>query len=200
VLRGVHLDGGCATATDSYRLLSFELGFEVDPVTVPAEPLKAALGDCEKVSIGTTGHQVLVDTGGARWILRVLDGDYPKWRSLTSNPGPIELGFDAETLIDRLARVGALTGSDPLVRLDFADDTLTVSAVDADRGEAVARMDASASAPLRTAMNPVFLRDFASVLGATALVHATGGMHPMIATNDGMTAVVMPRKCGGWTA
>lgn len=102
-----------AVCTDSYALCLEVLEAEVDgPAgawTIPAKELGAfakANRKAEMLALRFDVADVIVTAGGSSLVLKLIDGDYPKWRALLPDvtDKPVDVAFDPRMLA-RVAKV-----------------------------------------------------------------------------------------------
>jgi DNA polymerase-3 subunit beta len=187
VLTGVRLelDGSTISmlATDRFRLSQREL--EWDPSTpdisaaalVPAKVLadtaKSLTGGSEisiALSTSGTGEGIIGFEGSAgggvrRTTTRLLDGEFPKVRSLFPSEHLTVARVDRAVLIDAVKRVSLVAERNTAVQMSFADGVLTLDAGSGEEAMASESIEASVTGDdLTTGFNPQFLLD-----GLTAL-------------------------------
>jgi DNA polymerase-3 subunit beta len=182
VLTGVRLeiDGSTISllATDRFRLSHRELGW--DPRT-PDDTLAAlvpakVLGDTAKsltsgseVTIalagggageGIIGFEGAAAGGTRRTTTRLLDGDFPKVRSLFPAEHQTVARVDKNALIESVRRVALVAERNTAVQMAFADGTLTLDAGSGDEAQASESIEAEIEGEdITTGFNPQFLLD-----------------------------------------
>jgi len=187
VLTGVRIemDGSAISmlATDRFRLSQREL--EWDPATpdlsaaalVPAKVLadtaKSLTGGSE-ISIalsssgageGIIGFEGSAGGGVRRTTTRLLDGEFPRVRSLFPSEHLTVARVDRAVLIDAVKRVALVAERNTAVQMSFADSVLTLDAGSGEEAMASESIEASVTGDdLTTGFNPQFLLD-----GLTAL-------------------------------
>jgi DNA polymerase III subunit beta len=187
VLTGVRIemDGSAISmlATDRFRLSQREL--EWDPATpdlsaaalVPAKVLadtaKSLTGGSEisiALSSSGTGEGIIGFEGSAgggvrRTTTRLLDGEFPRVRSLFPSEHLTVARVDRAVLIDAVKRVALVAERNTAVQMSFADSVLTLDAGSGEEAMASESIEASVTGDdLTTGFNPQFLLD-----GLTAL-------------------------------
>jgi len=211
VLTGVRveIEGDRLTlaATDRYRLAVRELPWRPDTADlsavalVPARTLSetakalAASGDAEvtvALGSGAQGEGMAGFSGGARrTTTRLLEGEFPKYRSLLPSSFEAVAEVDAGLLADAVKRVALVSASRTApVRLVFTPGTggdtgeLVLEAGSGDDAQATERLEASfEGAGLTIAFNPSFLLDgLGQVDGDTARLSFTSPTRPAILT------------------
>ena len=190
VLTGVRIeiDGSTISllATDRFRLSHREL--EWSPHT-PDESMAAlvparVLGDTAKsltagsevtiaLAHGGSGEGIIGFEGQApggvrRTTTRLLDGEFPKVRSLFPPEHQTTALVDKAALIESVKRVSLVAERNTAVQLAFADGVLTLDAGSGDEAQASEAIEADIDGePITTGFNPQFLLD-----GLTAIDEA----------------------------
>jgi DNA polymerase-3 subunit beta len=187
VLTGVRLEMDGSTismlATDRFRLSQREL--ECDPAAldlsaaallpakVLADTAKSLTGGSE-ISIalsssgageGIIGFEGSAGGGVRRTTTRLLDGEFPKVRSLFPSEHLTVARVDRAVLIDAVKRVALVAERNTAVQMSFTDNVLTLDAGSGEEAMASESIEASVTGDdLTTGVNPQFLLD-----GLTAL-------------------------------
>lgn len=182
VLTGVRLeiDGSSISllATDRFRLSHRELGW--DPRT-PDDTLAAlvpakVLGDTAKsltsgseVTIalagggageGIIGFEGAAAGGTRRTTTRLLDGDFPKVRSLFPAEHQTVARVDKNALIESVRRVALVAERNTAVQMAFGNGMLTLDAGSGDEAQASESIEADIDGEdITTGFNPQFLLD-----------------------------------------
>jgi len=187
VLTGVRieLDGDSIAmlATDRFRLSQRELTWspsapDIDsaalvPAKVLADTAKALTGGNEisiALSSTGTGEGIIGFEGSAgggvrRTTTRLLDGDFPKVRSLFPNEHLTVARVDRTELVDAVKRVSLVAERNTAVQLAFTDGSLTLDAGSGEEAMASERIEAGVNGDdITTGFNPAYLLD-----GLTAL-------------------------------
>ncbi len=187
VLTGVRIeiDGSdlALLATDRFRLSLRELGWDPGATDVSAAALVPAkvLADTAKsltagaevtiaLSTSGSGEGIIGFEGSAgggvrRTTTRLLDGEFPKVRSLFPSEQQTIARVDRATLVEAVKRVSLVAERNTAVQLAFTDGTLTLDAGSGDEALATEQIDADVKgADITTGFNPQFLLD-----GLTAL-------------------------------
>ena len=196
ILRGVQVesegDGLRLVATDSYRLAVRDLpGLAVldegSSVLVPAQ----ALREMSRLAEGTTDLQLRVserdvtfEMGDTRVTTRLIEGQFPNYRSLIPHAHPNKLTVDRAALIETVRRVKVVVrDSSTPVRLLMKPDGLELSVTSQDYGTSFEQLDAKfEGTELAVAFNPQYLID-----GATA----AGGEEVTIETIDNLKPALL---------
>ncbi|TCO36021.1 DNA polymerase-3 subunit beta [Kribbella steppae] len=169
-------------ATDRYRLALRTFEWEpIDPTVeanalVPARMLadvaKAMAGDELTLALGSTrtGDGLIGFEGaGRRATSRLIDGDFPKVRSLIPAASAITttVRVDTAVLIEAVKRVGLVAERSTPVRLTFADGTATLDAGSGDEAQASESVDVVLTGePVVTGFNAGYLLDALASIGA----------------------------------
>lgn len=187
VLTGVRLelDGTSISmlATDRFRLSQRELEWDpgtpdlsaaaLVPAKVLADTAKSLTGGSEisiALSTSGTGEGIIGFEGSAgggirRTTTRLLDGEFPKVRSLFPSEHLTLARVDRSVLIDAVKRVALVAERNTAVQLAFGDGVLTLDAGSGEEAMASESIEAAITGDdLTTGFNPQFLLD-----GLTAL-------------------------------
>ncbi|HEV7825894.1 MAG TPA: DNA polymerase III subunit beta [Mycobacteriales bacterium] len=202
VLTGVRLemDGERLTlaATDRYRLAVREVTWRpaaadaAIQALVPARTLsdtaKAMAGGADVVvalSQPGAGEGIIGFSGsGRRTTTRLLDGEFPKYRSLLPDSHAAQAEVPTGALVEVVKRVSLVAERNTPVRLRFADGELTLEAGGTDDARASESMEAVYSGEDMTiAFNPQFLLDGLGAIDAdTAILSFTSPQKPAVIT------------------
>ena len=185
-------------ATDRYRLAVRTLRWQpVDPslqatALVPARTLAEAaksLTDGAEVTLalssGGAGEGLLGLTGATRKATtRLLDGEFPKYRSLLPETTAAMAVVDTAALTDAVRRVSLVATRTSPVRLSFAADGVTLEAGGLDEAEAAESLPATFEGePLTIAFNPTYLLDGLGAIDSDeARLAFTGPTKPAVLT------------------
>jgi len=174
-------------ATDRFRLSQRELTWspsapDIDaaalvPAKVLADTAKALVGGSE-ISIalslpgsgGGAGEGIIGFEGSAgggvrRTTTRLLDGDFPKVRSLFPSEHLTVARVDRASLVDSVKRVSLVAERNTAVQLAFTDGVLTLDAGSGEEAMASESIEANVTGEdITTGFNPTYLLD-----GLTAL-------------------------------
>lgn len=181
MLTGVRLeiagDRLTMAATDRYRLAVRELEWSPAEVTmsepvavlVPARTLHDAarsLATTEQLTISLAGAQgvgggiIGFSAGGRRATTRLLDAQFPAYRSLLPAEWLAEADVSTALLSDAVKRVALVADRGNPVRLEFSPATLSLSAGGDDEGRAEELLEVEFTGDsFGTAFNPTFLLD-----------------------------------------
>ena len=187
VLTGVRIEieGDAITllATDRFRLSLRELTWDPASTDVSAAALVPAKVLADTARSLTSGSQVtiaLASSGAGEGIIgfegvagggvrrtttRLLDGEFPKVRSLFPAEHTTVARVDRATLVDSVKRVSLVAERNTAVQLAFTAGVLTLDAGSGDEALATEQLEASVDGEdITTGFNPQFLLD-----GLTAL-------------------------------
>jgi DNA polymerase-3 subunit beta len=195
VLTGVLMasedDGMKMVATDSYRLAVRDLPQTSmlavgQKVLVPgralAELQRVLTADAE-LSVRLGAREAVFEVGGTRLSTRLIEGEYPNYRNLLPSSYPNRLTVGREALLEALRRVKILAQDSTPVRLALGGDTLRLTAITQDVGNAHEEIDASyEGTEMTVAFNPDYL---------TAGVEAVEGDEVTLSTLDPMKPAVL---------
>jgi DNA polymerase III subunit beta len=195
VLTGVLMasedEGLKMVATDSYRLAVRDLPQSSmlaigQKVLVPgralAELQRVLTADAE-LSVRLGQREAVFEVGGTRLSTRLIEGEYPNYRNLLPSSYPNRLTVGREALLEALRRVKILAQDSTPVRLALGGDTLRLTAITQDVGNAHEEVDASyEGTEMTVAFNPDYL---------TAGVEAVEGDEVTLSTLDPMKPAVL---------
>jgi DNA polymerase-3 subunit beta len=172
-------------ATDRFRLSLRELSWEPGATDASAAALVPArvLADTAKSLTAGTEVTIALSSGGAgegiigfegsagggvrRTTTRLLDGEFPKVRTLFPSEQTTIARVDRATLVEAVKRVSLVAERNTAVQLAFADGLLTLDAGSGDEALATEQIEAQVKGDdITTGFNPQFLLD-----GLTALEH-----------------------------
>jgi len=187
VLTGVRLeiDGSelALLATDRFRLSLRELSWDPGATDISAAALVPARVLADTAKSLTAGPEVTIalSTSGAgegiigfegsagggvrRTTTRLLDGEFPKVRTLFPSDQTTIARVDRATLVEAVKRVSLVAERNTAVQLAFSEGLLTLDAGSGDEALATEQIDATVNGEdITTGFNPQFLLD-----GLTAL-------------------------------
>ncbi|GAA1597041.1 DNA polymerase III subunit beta [Kribbella sancticallisti] len=171
-------------ATDRYRLAIRELEWEPNspdisataliPARVLAETAKSMTGTSIALSLadgegdGIVGFEGEVSGGLRQTTTRLLDGQFPKVRSLMPDPAAIATRVRVETslLVQAVKRVALVAERNAPVRLTLAEGSLTLDAGNGEEAQASESIEAQLTGePVTVGFNPTYLLDGLSAIG-----------------------------------
>ncbi|MDH6576395.1 DNA polymerase III subunit beta [Kitasatospora sp. MAP5-34] len=178
VLTGVRveIEGDRITlaATDRYRFAVRDLMWKPEQsdisavALVPAKTLQdiaKSLGSGDTVSIalasGGAGEGLIGFEGaGRRTTTRLLEGEFPKFRSLFPTEFNAVAAIQTQPFLEALKRVSLVAERNTPVRLSFEQGVLTLEAGSGDDAQAVERIDADLEGDdISIAFNPGYLEE-----------------------------------------
>ncbi|MCM0620986.1 DNA polymerase III subunit beta [Nocardioides bruguierae] len=225
VLTGVRLeiDGSSISllATDRFRLSHRELGWNPNTpdATVAALVPAKVLADTAKslsagdeitiaLSAGNGGEGIIGFEGAAaggvrRTTTRLLDGEFPKVRSLFPNEHLTVAKVDKASLVESVRRVSLVAERNTAVQLAFVDGVLTLDAGSGDEAQASESVEADIDGDeLTTGFNPQYLLDGLTAIDEPVVELAfTQASKPVVisgttdeAEGPGFRYLLMPRR------
>ncbi len=208
VLTGIRMeiDGALLTlaATDRYRLAVRELAW--DPVRpgasavalVPARSLaetakSLGAGDVE-IGLGAGGLLGL-STVDRRSSARLIDGEFPKYRTLFPSESVTVARIDTAVLVESVKRVALVADRNSPVRLTFGEADVTLEASSGEDAQAVESLPAQVTGEgLTIGFNPGYLLDGLGAIDApVAVLSFTQPARPAVLQGaDGMDEATHP--------
>lgn len=203
VLTGVRLEIEAEkitmAATDRYRLAVRDLAWTPEQAglsaiaLVPARTLSdtaKALASADKVTValastasGGTGEGLVgFEGGGRRTTSRLLDGEFPKYRSLLPSESSSVATVDTANLVESVRRVALVAERNTPIRLSFAGAEVTLEAGTGDEAQASESLDATLTGDdISIAFNPTYLLDGLGALDtAYAELRFTASTRPAV--------------------
>jgi DNA polymerase-3 subunit beta len=229
VLTGVRIEIEGSTisllATDRFRLSLRELSWNprtpdetvaaLVPAKVLAETAKSLTSGSEvsiALSSSGTGEGIIGFEGAAaggvrRTTTRLLDGEFPKVRSLFPNEHLTTAIVDRKELIDSVKRVALVAERNTAVQMAFADGQLTLDAGSGDEAQASEAIEAGVTGEdLTTGFNPQFLLDGLTAIeqdtvelaftqaSKPVVISGRAGDEAAAASDAGFRYLLMPRR------
>lgn len=182
VLLQAEADGLRLEATDSYRLAVRTLpGTEVlgerQQVLIPSRALAEVvrlLGEGSEVELTFGERDATFRLSGTTLTTRLIEGDFPNTRQLLPDDFPNRLKVDRLALLDALRRVRLLARESTPVRLTQHADSVELSAITQDVGQAHETVDATYDGEeLTVAFNPEYLLDGIEAINGDEIVLET---------------------------
>jgi DNA polymerase-3 subunit beta len=190
VLTGVLLasedDGVRMVATDSYRLAVRDLPDSSvlgsgQKVLIPNRALKELqrlMGDVEELTVRFGEREATFEAGSTRLSTRLIEGEFPNYRNLLPSSYPNLLTVSKASMVEAIRRVKILAQDSTPVRLTLGGDTVQLTAITQDVGNAAEEIDASYDgAEMTVAFNPDYLAAGIDAIDADDVTLAT--MDPM---------------------
>jgi DNA polymerase III subunit beta len=175
ILTGVRMEieGDLITllSTDRYRLALRELNWRPTTPGISTSALVKAktlsevaktLGGSGDLNIALSDSSELIgfESGGRRTTSLLVDGDYPKIRSLFPDNTPIHATVETTTLIEAVRRVSLVAERNTPVRLAFTDGLLTLDAGTGEDAQASEAIEAALTGDeITVAFNPHYLSE-----------------------------------------
>jgi len=169
ILTGVLLtaeNGGLRmVATDSYRLAVRDLADHQvlgadQKVLVPGRALnelQRLVGGGEELTMRLGDRDATFEVGDTRLSTRLIEGEFPNYRQLIPASHPNKLTVEREPLLEAIRRVKILAKDATPVRLQMGGDTLRLTAITQDVGNASEELDATyEGTELTVAFNPEY--------------------------------------------
>jgi DNA polymerase-3 subunit beta len=190
-------------ATDRYRLAVRTLTWRPEepgmsatalvPARTLAETAKALTGGAEvtlALATGSAGDGMIGFEGGPtgslrRTTSRLLEGEFPKYRSLLPSESSATAEVPTLQLVEAVKRVALVAARNAPVRLGFGPDGLVLEAGGADDAQASERLECGweGAEPLQIAFNPAYLLDgLAAVDSDATTLSFTGPTRPAVLT------------------
>jgi len=202
VLTGVRveIDGETLTlaATDRYRLAVRTLGWrpETPGLTTTALVPARTLADTAKaltagpevavaLAAGSGGEGMIGFEGaGRRTTSRLLEGEFPKYRSLLPSESSAVAEVPTAPLVEAVKRVALVAERNTPIRLGFSADGLVLEAGGSDQAQASEQLGCAwEGEPMQIAFNPGFLLDgLAAVDSDATTMSFTGSTRPAVLT------------------
>jgi DNA polymerase-3 subunit beta len=179
------------------------------PARTLAEAAKALTSGAEvtlSLASGTAGEGLLGLVGATRRMTtRLLDGEFPKYRSLLPDSSSATALVDGAALTDAVRRVSLVATRTSPVRLTFSADGLVLEAGGLDEAEAAESLPATFDGEeLTIAFNPTYLLDGLGAIDSDeARLSFTGPTKPAVLTGKAEGAgedyryLLMPVRLAG---
>ena len=201
VLTGVRVEvaGDAVTlaATDRYRLAVRTLTWRPVQPDVTTTALVPARTLAETAKALTSGPEVAIalatgsgegmvgfEGAGRRTTSRLLEGEFPKYRSLLPTESTAAAEVATAPFVEAVKRVALVAERNTPVRLAFSPDGVVLEAGGSDHAQASERMDCGWDGePMQIAFNPGFLLDGLSAVDSdTTTLSFTGPTRPAVLT------------------
>jgi DNA polymerase-3 subunit beta len=164
-------------ATDRYRLAMRELPWSpANPSTSTAALVKAKTLNEVAKTLGGAGslnlalaedesHLIGFESGGRTTTSLLVDGDYPKIRSLFPESTPIHAVVATQELVEAVRRVSLVAERNTPVRLAFTDGLVALDAGTGEDAQASEELEAKLTGEeITVAFNPHYLIEGLSVI------------------------------------
>ena len=205
VLMTAEADGLRMVATDSYRLAVRDLaGQQVlaadQRVLVPGRALtelQRLVGAGDDVTMRLGDRDATFEVGSTRLTTRLIEGEFPNYRQLIPASHPNTLTVEREPLLEAIRRVKILARDATPVRLQMGGDTLRLTAITQDVGNASEELDAQyAGSELTVAFNPDYLASgIEACNGDSVTLNTLDALKPAVVRgvgNDDYLYLLMP--------
>ncbi len=158
------------------------------------------------LAAGGAGEGIIGFSSSARrTTTRLLDAQFPAYRSLLPTEFNVIADVDIAPLVDAVKRVALVADRGAPVRLDFTEATLALSAGGEDEGRAEEQLEVTFDGEeITTAFNPGFLLDGLSALAVeTARLQFISAAKPAVLraaeadANASYTYLIMPVRLPG---
>lgn len=175
ILTGVRIEfeGETMTllSTDRYRLAMRELTWRPSSaglstsVLVKARTLNEVArtlgsGGDLSIALSETNELIGFESGGRRTTSLLVDGDYPKIRSLFPDATPIHASVRTADLIEAVRRVSLVAERNTPIRMAFTEGTLALDAGTGEDAQASEAIEATLTGePITVAFNPHYLSE-----------------------------------------
>ena len=204
VLTGVRveIEGETLTlaATDRYRLAVRTLGWKPETTGMSTTALVPARTLADTAKALTSGPEVTValatgaagegmvgfEGAGRRTTSRLLEGEFPKYRSLLPSESSALADVPTAPFVEAVKRVALVAERNTPVRLGFSVDGVVLEAGGSDQAQASEQLDCTWQGdPMQIAFNPGFLLDGLSAVDAdTTTLSFTGPTRPAVLTGQ----------------
>ena len=169
----VEIEGARVTlaATDRYRLAVRELDWHptqpgvsavaLVPARTLADTAKSLTGEVTLALAGPGSDTLLgLTAGGRRTTTRLIDGEFPKYRSLFPAESLTSARVETAALVEAVKRVALVAERNTPVRLSFADDQVVLEAGSGEDAQASESLPAIIEGdPVSIGFNPGYLLD-----------------------------------------
>jgi len=179
ILTGVMLaaeaEGLRMVATDSYRLAVRDLpGASVlgadQKVLVPGRALselQRLVGNASELTLRLGEREATFEVGTTRLTTRLIEGEFPNYRQLIPPSYPNKLTVARDALTEAIRRVKILARDATPIRLQMTAESLRLTAITQDVGNAVEELDARLEGnELTVAFNPDYFASGVEAVGS----------------------------------
>ena len=155
ILQGVCFDDGAAAATDSYRLAWTETATPVFPMNIPARAIRA-LTEAPHTAV-SDGRSIKATTADGAWWSRLIEGTFPKWRSLIpKSEATTRITVRSELLADVIGRARLVLEPEWPITIETGPGELVVKNGERFSEAIEAKIEGD---DITAAYNPVYLVD-----------------------------------------
>ena len=136
------------------------------------------MGDVEELTVRLGEREATFESGTTRLSTRLIEGEFPNYRNLLPSSYPNLLTFGKAAMLEAIRRVKILAQDSTPVRLTLGGDTVQLTAITQDVGNATEEIDASYDGTEMTvAFNPDYLSAGIDAIDSDDVTLAT--MDPM---------------------
>jgi DNA polymerase III subunit beta len=136
------------------------------------------IGDVEELQVRLGEREATFQTGQTRLSTRLIEGEFPNYRNLLPSSYPNLLTVGKAAMLEAIRRVKILAQDSTPVRLTLGGDTVQLTAITQDVGNAVEEIDASYDGvEMTVAFNPDYLAAGIDAIDSDDVTLAT--MDPM---------------------
>jgi DNA polymerase-3 subunit beta len=195
-------DGLRVVATDGYRLAVRDLpGMGViGQALVPARGLRelARTVGAGRVTAGMTGREAVFTSERGSLRLRLIEGTFPKYRSLLPESYSTQIILDKESILEALGRASLVAEDHIPVRMKIGEGGVEVTVTRQDVGGEAEHLagDFTGEEEVLIAFNPRFLADgVGAVAGDKIRLRVIDGLKPSVIDGDdngGFLYLLMP--------
>jgi DNA polymerase-3 subunit beta len=210
VLNGVYMsfkgDKLTVVATDGRRLALVERDVEVAKgseaeLILPTKAvleLQRLLSDTGDASMSIGENQIIFDLGGTTLVSKLIEGTYPNFRQVIPTEAKERVQIERELLLAALHRASILASEkSQSVKLNFANNTLTITATTPEVGEAKETLSINYKGKdITIAFNPQYLMDPLRNLDADEIfIELVDELSPgVVKVNEPFLYVLMPMR------
>lgn len=191
--------------TDGYRLAEkkiMKINSDIDAI-IPSQTLlevtRAVSDDTDNINVSIDETQINFKIGDTEIISKLIDGNYPNYRSLI--PGSSEVSIEVDvTELSRMVKISSLfardTGGSVILSADDEKGTLSIRSIETEVGESNTEINANVSGNGEVSLNSKYLNEVISVIDSkTANISFSGKLSPLvIKPNDNYVHIIMPMK------
>ena len=186
-------------ATDSYRLVVADTNLPEKAgqfsTVIPADSFKEALALADPagtVVISTGSNMTSFQFGTTTYMTRRIEGNFPNAKALLPKRYEVQATVDLPTMASALSRVSILAKGGGSVRIDLADNQMTLTAADINSGEGSEVVDVDVDGTMSVAVNAQYLADGLKALGDAdeLYIEVTRPVEPVIIRSYGPVNVL----------
>lgn len=174
-------------ATDSYRLavcdtrVQTEESFEAIIPGIAIHQVMSLQTMEEAVSIGTSENQVIFSSGNTTYVTRRIEGSFPNYRQLLPQSHNTSVTLEADDMANALRRAGVVASSNPSVRLDVSDGSMTISASSPDQGDSTETIQVQTEGEsVQIGLNYHYVLDGVDSMGGEVVLETQSPMQPAV--------------------